>query len=257
MKFDANSLEDLDGGQDQCHLKDAFTKLGFAVEEHQNLKANEMIAEVVKYGTAIHNGVFILIILSHGGEGDVVYGTDGALEVHTLQEMFYATRCPSLAGVPKVFLIDACRGDTEEQGFSYHKKKKFHEKKSSEIHTYITDSSDFITVFASTCGNVAYVDEDGRSCFTRTLVKVIEEAIEADENTELNEIIREVRFRIQEQDTTELDDEEAIQTQTVQANSTLMRPYYIIRFVFFDSINNYINLIIEIKQRMGSWKTSS
>ena len=232
MKFDANNLEDLNGGKDQCHLEEVFDKLGFAVDVHQNLTANRMMLEVANYGTMKHNGVFVLIILSHGGAGDVVYGTDYSLEVHTLQQMFYTTRCPSLAGVPKVFLIDACRGDTEEKGHSYRIPKTDREMKSSETRTYITDSSDFITVFASTHGNAAYVDEDGRSYFIQTLVEVIEEAIEADENTEFNEIIREVRFRIQ-QDTDE--EEIQIQTQTVQTNSTLMRPYYIIRFVFLDS----------------------
>ena len=255
MKFDDDNLDNLDGDPDQCQLKKVFTKLGFAVAVHQNLTANEMLVEVGKYGTptCIHNGVFILIILSHGGAGDIVHGKDNSLEVHRLQEMFYTTRCHrSLAGIPKVFLIDACRGDTDEKGYSSRKPKKDSGMKSSETRTYITDSSDFITVFASTAGHAAYMHEDGGSCFTRTLVEVINEAIEADEDTEFNEIIREVRFRIQQQDTPELDDGKPIQTQTVQANSTLMRPYYIIKFVFFDSINNYINLIIEIKQRMGS-----
>ena len=80
------------------------------------------------------------------------------------------------------------------------------------------------------------------SYFTQTLVEVIEEAIEADKDTEFNEIIREVRLRIQQDatkpkyDNIAIQTGQMIQTQTVKTNSTLMRPYYIIRFVFFDSI---------------------
>ena len=211
----------------------------------QNLEANEIGYNVSRYSNSkdiedYKGKAFVLIILSHGGAGDVVYGTDGEeVELHKLQECFYSTRCPSLAGVPKVFLIDACRGKKEEEGHSF-LTKAGDDKKSSETRTYITDSSDFITVFASTRGNVAYY-LDGRF-FTQTLVEVIEEA---DENTEFNEIIREVGFRVQqdlEQATKTkagqlIPKEQAqavqtVKTQTVQANSTLMRPYYIKRFVF-------------------------
>ena len=99
MKFDTNNLEDLDGSQDQYHLVKVFNKLGFAVDVYQNLTVNEMKVEVGKYGTIEHKGVFILIILSHGGAGDVVYGTRyNKVEVHTLQEYFYACYKVSLSG---------------------------------------------------------------------------------------------------------------------------------------------------------------
>ena len=261
MKFEGpNKLPNLDGGkEDEECLTEVFKKLGFKVIVHSNLKANEIEHFVSGYGT--DNGIkghekkaFILIILSHGAKdeskGDVVYGIHSEyVGVHDLQEIFYTTRCRSLAGVPKVFLIDACRGDKEEE--EYLAKQGI-----SGTRSYITDSSDFITVFASTPRNVTYVyKKDGKkkgSCFIQTLVEVIEEA---DENTEFNEIIREVRFRVQKKLAAEQaiiqrrngenEDQKpkeqapgvpTVKTQTVQAYSTLIKPYYIKRFVFLDLI---------------------
>ena len=250
-------MKTLDGSkEDEKRLKEVFEKLGFTVVVHLNLKFNEITSKMSGYGTddgiKDHKGkAFVFIILSHGNEGDIVYAADGkSFKVHELQKYFHTTSCESLAGVPKVFLIDACRGEKEERHPFLIKAGANQE--SSETRTYITDSSDFITVFASTHGNQSYVYKKGGekkgSCFTQTLVEVIEEA---DEDIEFNEIIREVRFRVQQavkQDTTiprrseeteagqipkkQTQAEQTEKVQTVQSNSTLMRPYYIKRLVF-------------------------
>ncbi|KAI0242722.1 Caspase-7 [Lamellibrachia satsuma] len=52
---------------------------------------------------------FVCVILSHGEEG-VVYGTDGKVPLDKLLGYFKGDICPSLAGKPKLFFIQACRG---------------------------------------------------------------------------------------------------------------------------------------------------
>ena len=120
MEFNSCNFEDLDGGKDdEDDLKVIFTTLGFNVMVYQNITANVMTSTVEEYSRKNHKeAAFILIILSHGGEGDVVYGTDGGeVEVEQLKQMFHTTKCPSLIGVPKVFLIDACRGGKKEKRY--------------------------------------------------------------------------------------------------------------------------------------------
>ena len=126
MKFNSRNLKDLDGGKDdEDGLNVLFTTLGFEVIVYQNITAKEMRSTVEEYSHKDHKGrAFILILLSHGGEGDVVYGTDGgAVEVERLKQMFFTTKCLSLAGVLKVFLIDACRGSNKEKVHQYHNGK--------------------------------------------------------------------------------------------------------------------------------------
>ena len=244
----------LDGGNEDAEaLKNLFENLQFTVEVCPDLNAHYMREKVEEYSQKPHKGAFVLIILSHGGEGDVVYGTDtGEVKVHELQEYFHTTSCPSLAGVPKVFLIDACRGNRHEK-VHMHRVAKGPPTTSYHSVIGITDTADFMTVYASTRGNVAFMLNDGNkkgSNFTQTLVEVIKEA---DEDKEFNEIITEVRYRIQgkysiqptinteeEADEAEAEKEEEnikeAEGQTVQASSTLLRLYYIKRFVSFDSI---------------------
>lgn len=61
-----------------------------------------------------HRDCLVCCILSHGKE-DSVYGVDGiAVPIKQLTEPFDGTKCPSLAGKPKLFFIQACQGDREQ-----------------------------------------------------------------------------------------------------------------------------------------------
>ena len=99
MEFNSCNFEDLDGGKDdEDGLKVIFTTLGFNVMVYQNITANVMTSTVEEYSCKNHKeAAFILIILSHGGEGDVVYGTDGGeVEVEQLKQMLVYLKCSSL-----------------------------------------------------------------------------------------------------------------------------------------------------------------
>ena len=104
--------------KDEDRLLVLFKTLDFDVRIHQNLTAQEMTTVVRSYSTMQHEGVFFLIILSHGTlleNIEAVAGTDGeSVTIHQLKTFFHANNCPSLRGVPKIFFIDACRGSQEE-----------------------------------------------------------------------------------------------------------------------------------------------
>ena len=215
------------GKEDEDSLKVLFTTLGFDVRTHQNLTANEMKCEVQSYGRMQHNGVFFLIILSHGtlvDNKEAVLGTDSeTIEIHYLESFFHASNCPSLHGVPKIFLIDACRGSQQEKAFKPKLTGGTATKSSGTSLTHLssavpgTDSAHFAIVYASTYGNVAYTTNRG-SHLTQTFVRV---TTEASPDRTFIEIIQEVKTRIQASNT----------RQTVEVVDRLNRPYYIKRFV--------------------------
>lgn len=74
--------------------------------------------------------LFPVVVLSHGNEG-ILYGYDHSYPAHKIWEPFTAdksvnvmpanmkiifSRCPSLAGKPKLFFIQACQGSKMDSG---------------------------------------------------------------------------------------------------------------------------------------------
>ena len=210
MKFNPSAkLSELKGGEvDENNLKKLFNDLGFTVMVHRNFTAEKMKSTAEGYSHMTHCGVFFLIILSHGGEGDVVYGIDGKkVEVHQLKELFYARNCPSLAGKPKIFMIDACRGSRSEGAHHFQTK---HTNPSPNRRGSVTDSADFYTIFASTRGTTAGIDPEQGSLLTRNFVDVV---TKANHEKNFEDIMKEVK--------------RCMRTQTVETTSTLDKDYYI------------------------------
>lgn len=59
--------------------------------------------------------MFVCVILSHGEEG-IVFGTDKPVLIKDLADLFKADCCTTLAGKPKLFIIQACRGYQTDPG---------------------------------------------------------------------------------------------------------------------------------------------
>ena len=58
----------------------------------------------------------VCCVLTHGVLGHV-YGSDGRIvRIQQLTRCFSSSRCPSLAGKPKLFFIQACQGRDKQEG---------------------------------------------------------------------------------------------------------------------------------------------
>uniref|UniRef100_W5MP74 Caspase-2 n=1 Tax=Lepisosteus oculatus TaxID=7918 RepID=W5MP74_LEPOC len=113
-------LEPRAGGEvDEETLSRLFTELGFRVTLHRNQTAQEVRASLEQFSQsselrAVDSSVVCL--LSHGVEG-AVYGTDGQLvELDWVLEYFDNAHCPQLQNKPKMFFIQACRGEDTDSG---------------------------------------------------------------------------------------------------------------------------------------------
>ncbi|XP_050772781.1 caspase-8 isoform X1 [Gopherus flavomarginatus] len=103
---------------DAAALRKVFTKLHFEIAEHKDLTAEQIRHTVHVYRNMDHRDrdCFVCCILSHGDKG-IVFGTDGQeTAIQELTTSFTGMNCPSLAGKPKVFFIQACQGDTFQKG---------------------------------------------------------------------------------------------------------------------------------------------
>ena len=172
---------------------------------------------------------------------DAILSTDCKLvTVDQLETFFHAANCRSLCGVPKIFLIDACRGNRKEKVYKSEPTGGMVTKNSSANlrsltrAPYATDSGDFLIVYASTNGKVTYTDDNKGSQMTQMFVKLTNEA---DNDTPFTKIIQAVKANLQQADS----------PQTVESIDRLPRDYYIKRYIYHTS------LLIELLYRISDF----
>lgn len=101
---------------DRDILMHRFSQLGFEVKCFDNLKAGDLLSQIHEASTSCHVDAdcFVCIFLSHG-EGNHIYAYDAKIEIQTLTCLFKGDKCKGLVGKPKIFIIQACRGDKHDE----------------------------------------------------------------------------------------------------------------------------------------------
>ncbi|NWI38966.1 CASP9 protein, partial [Picathartes gymnocephalus] len=122
-----SGLSTREGSDIDCEkLERRFKALHFTVLTRRDLKAQEMVLELLKLSRQDHSALdcCIVVILSHGCQTSHiqfpggVYGTDGKpIPIEKIVNYFNGSNCLSLRGKPKLFFIQACGGEQRDQGF--------------------------------------------------------------------------------------------------------------------------------------------
>lgn len=99
-------------------LKELWNNLKFKVMYHINKTAADIIqiaSDIAQLDHTTYDCV-VFCIMTHGGYG-VLYGTDCVpLEIQKIVNFFRSSHCPTLAGKPKIFVIQACQGINNQAG---------------------------------------------------------------------------------------------------------------------------------------------
>ncbi|CAD5217652.1 unnamed protein product [Bursaphelenchus xylophilus] len=105
---------------DEENITKLFSKLGYRVETYRNLTGSQLISAAKQFSQrSEHQRAHstVVVVLTHG-EYDQLIGVDGNY-VRLHEEFLYyfsATMAPNLAGKPKLFFIQACRGHDNDPG---------------------------------------------------------------------------------------------------------------------------------------------
>ncbi|XP_014782017.1 caspase-7 [Octopus bimaculoides] len=108
--------------KDTRDFKAALIELGFSegdITVKQDNTADEMLNAFkgFKDKRYINIGCFICAIMSHGGENEMISGSDEQeVGLHELLSYLTPEKCPSLSGVPKLIFVQACRGKKKDEG---------------------------------------------------------------------------------------------------------------------------------------------
>uniref|UniRef100_A0A131YZ70 Caspase n=1 Tax=Rhipicephalus appendiculatus TaxID=34631 RepID=A0A131YZ70_RHIAP len=102
---------------DAKNLEDCFSSLHFETVQHKDLTVRKTKETLGNLGKNIDESddCFVCCVLTHG-TGDHLYGKDGKFSVNDLIKPFLGDVCPNLRGKPKLFFIQACRGDRLDSG---------------------------------------------------------------------------------------------------------------------------------------------
>ncbi|XP_025101960.1 caspase-7-like [Pomacea canaliculata] len=121
--------------KDLTSLGDMFNRLGFEVEGYKDLKGEDMwkvLTEAAGWKWHKDSDCLAVAILSHGGEmkwpqlwnhrkeilrQDFIFGVDGQyLLTSSIMDCFNDDNCPALKGKPRLFFLQACRGENVDPG---------------------------------------------------------------------------------------------------------------------------------------------
>lgn len=67
----------------------------------------------------------IVVILSHGLEGDMIMASDAPFHLYDLIQMFTPDEVPEMATRPKIFIIQSCRGKKLDSGIILKRDRSF------------------------------------------------------------------------------------------------------------------------------------
>ena len=159
---------------DQKNLQLTFQYLRYKVEVYENLTHTQMTELMLNMAQRnhAHYDSFICCILTHG-EQNSVHGAD-SIPVSLFDLTGVMKMCTSLINKPKMFFIQACRGDLEDKG---HKLEEVQRdsggpKQPSIAHT-IPQEADFFFGYATPLGNAAYRSRRHGSWYISELCKVM------------------------------------------------------------------------------------
>ncbi|NXD80085.1 CASP8 protein, partial [Halcyon senegalensis] len=132
-------------------VKKVFKWLQFDIVEHMNLEAKQMYAKVKEYSRKDHSNMdcFVCFIFSHG-EKDKIKGVDSEfVYIKDLLSCFTGSNCPSLAGKPKLFFIQACQGFVGHPAVTVEEDTSGHLETDATPLTSIPDRADILVGMAT------------------------------------------------------------------------------------------------------------
>jgi len=102
---------------DRDNLRTVLRQLDFEVEVYNDLAYRdiERVLESASLSDHAEEDCIMVFVLSHGELG-ILYASDQLYKPDKLWTHFSADKCPSLAGKPKLFFVQACQGDQLDHG---------------------------------------------------------------------------------------------------------------------------------------------
>ncbi|NXM58790.1 CASP6 protein, partial [Illadopsis cleaveri] len=182
---------------DRDSLKRSLTDLGFEVRLFDDLKAADVKQKIYAASMDDHSDAdcFLCVFLSHG-EDDHIYAFDDKIKIQEITDMFRGDKCQSLVGKPKIFIIQACRGDKHDDAVIAHDSTDSSsespvnktEVDAAGVYT-LPAGADFIMCYSVAQGYYSYRDTVNGSWYIQDLCETLRKHGSSLEFTELLTVV--------------------------------------------------------------------
>ncbi|KAK2580379.1 hypothetical protein KPH14_006134 [Odynerus spinipes] len=173
--FFINHLKSRSGTNVDCdNLKATLECLGFEVKVYSNYTSKDVTNVLHDAANMDHSTYDCLIVsvLSHGELG-MLYAYDSPYKADTIWTYFTSDKCPTLAGKPKIFFIQACQGDKLDAGVTL---KERTETDSAHTTTFrIPSHADFVIAYSTIPGYYSWRNTTRGSWFMQALCMELRE----------------------------------------------------------------------------------
>ena len=172
------------------NLTQTLSALGFAVEVYMDRQSNEieLILKEVQEDDHSDADCVLVVMMTHGDKEGFLYDSRGwKFTPSKLWTPFTADLCPSLAGKPKIFLVQACQGNKLDGVVKMSSNNKKFSSYELPIH------ADFLVATSTISGKASLRNTVTGSYFISAVCEVLEEeATSEDLLSILTEVVRRV-----------------------------------------------------------------
>lgn len=159
---------------DRDNLRSTLRSLDFEVQVYDDAPFKEMERILEEAALSNHSDAdcILVAVLSHGELG-ILYASDQPYKPDRLWSHFNAEKCPSLAGKPKLFFVQACQGDQLDQGV--HLRKVAYTETDANVTSYkIPSHADFLIAYSTIPGFYSWRNTTAGSWFVQSLCHVLQ-----------------------------------------------------------------------------------
>ena len=158
---------------DEHNLIVTLQYLNYEVRVLKNLSASDITRELMHISLKSHEGCdsFVCCILSHGYL-DGVYGADSErVTISDIANIFKGSYCRDLVDKPKMFFIQACRGQITDPGVEKDGNGDFDDS----LHHSLPSEADYVFGYATPPGKVSFRSPEHGSWYISSLCQVLQE----------------------------------------------------------------------------------
>ncbi|CAG2110522.1 unnamed protein product [Medioppia subpectinata] len=171
-KFDKSDVKPRPGtDRDAEDVIKCFKRLQFDVICVNDGTFRDIKQTMTKMATEDHSDsdCVVVVVLTHGDEQSL-WARNAKYPIDTLFAYFTGDRCPTLVGKPKIFIIQACRGEGIDSGIKMKTLGVDEVDSNHEIVYKIPTIADFLVYYSTAPGHFSFRNVETGSVFIQELV---------------------------------------------------------------------------------------